>query len=92
MIRVFKAGGVLSILIALCGVSVMGTVAKENRAEPIFEARCSTCHDTSRPLSKTKTADEWRQTVTRMQGYAGGKISDEDRETIIEYLAGIRGK
>jgi hypothetical protein len=50
------------------------------------------CHEISRPLSKTKTAAEWRETVLRMKGKAGGKISDADAETIIKYLGETRGK
>ncbi|UCG22066.1 MAG: hypothetical protein JSU80_05680 [Deltaproteobacteria bacterium] len=66
--------------------------AVESDAQALFEKRCSLCHPTSRPLSKNKSGDEWRQTVTRMKNYAGDRISDEEVEIIIDYLTEIRGK
>jgi len=38
------------------------------------------------------TAAEWRETVMRMKGLAGGKISDAEAEAIIKYLNETRGK
>jgi cytochrome c5 len=71
---------------------VAGTAVGGEDAKALFEKRCSLCHSTSRALGKTKIAKEWRQTVTRMQGYAGGRISDEEAKIIIEYMTEIRGK
>lgn len=85
-----KIGLLLVSLVAFIPLSV--TNAAENDAKELFEKRCSTCHATSRPLGKTKSAEEWRQTVIRMKGYAGGKISDGEAEIIIEYLSETRGK
>ena len=70
------------------------SVAAADKADPkaLFEARCSMCHPLSRPLEKKKTAAEWRETVMRMKGLAGGKISDAEAEMIIKYLSETKGK
>ena len=88
----WRIGLLLVFLVAFGLIPVSATNGAENDAKGLFEKRCSICHSTSRPLGKTRSAEEWRQTVTRMKGYAGGKISDEDAEIIIGYLSEIRGK
>jgi mono/diheme cytochrome c family protein len=83
----------VSILVPLFAVGVSALwspAADKTDPKTLFEARCSLCHDISRPLSKTKTAAEWRETVMRMKGKAGGKISDAEAETIVKYLTEIR--
>jgi mono/diheme cytochrome c family protein len=66
--------------------------AAKSDTKALFEKRCSLCHPASRALSKNKSGDEWRQTVTRMKGYAGDRISEEETAIIIDYLTEIRGK
>ena len=80
------------VVLAVGVFPVSSIPAEENRVKALFEAHCSTCHSTSRPLGKTKTPEQWRQTVTRMQERAAGKISDDEREIIIRYLSEIRGR
>jgi len=93
MMRGLEKIGVIAGAAMVLGLFSMLTVgADNNSAKALFEARCSMCHDTDRPLEKKKTADGWRETVTRMQEHAAGQISDEERETIIQYLGEIRGK
>jgi len=87
-----KFVGIAGVFMALGLFAILTVGAGGNSAKVLFEARCSTCHDTDRPLGQTKTVDGWRETVTRMQEHAGGKISDEDTEIIIQYLGEIRGK
>ena len=81
---------VLLVAVSLTLVSVAADA--EDDAKALFEKRCSLCHPASRPLGMTKTPQEWSQTVTRMKGYAGGKISDEEGKIITKYLSEIRGK
>jgi len=92
MNRLLKAGGPLFVVLAVGVFPSLSISAEENSAKALFEARCSMCHSTSRPLGKTKTPEQWRQTVTRMQERTAGKISDDEREIIIRYLSEIRGK
>ena len=92
MANLLKVGALFLGLLLLSVFPVMSGVAQEDAAMDVFEARCSLCHETSKPLGETKTPEEWRKTVTRMQEHAAGKISDEERELVIEYLSQIRGR
>lgn len=63
----------------------------DDGAKALFEAKCSTCHPTSRPLGKTKDEAGWTATVKRMQQVNGCPITDEEAARIIAYLTRIRG-
>ena len=71
---------------------LMSTAAKGSSARAVFEKRCSLCHPASRALGTIKSGEKWGQTVLRMKLKAGGRIGDEEAETIIEYLTESRGK
>ena len=92
MRSLLKIGLFLVPLVAFSLIQGEEIKATESDAKALFEKRCSICHPTSRPLSKNKSGDEWRQTVTRMKNYAGERISDEEVAIIIDYLTEIRGK
>ena len=92
MKEVLKVGGLAIVFMALSVAGVLSIAAEKGGAKALFDDRCSTCHDTDRPLGKTKTPEGWRQTVTTMQEHAAGAISDEERDIIIEYLSETRGK
>jgi cytochrome c5 len=80
------------------------TETQEMAAEPVdmeaakatFEATCSKCHSTSRPLGKKKDQAGWDKTVTRMSSYhkrqKGKAISEEDQKAIVQYLLSVAGK
>lgn len=53
----------------------------------LFETKCSVCHSIDRPLSKTKTHEEWRSTVNRMAGKKADHLSPGDIEAIAAFLA-----
>ena len=85
--------GLLLLPLVLVGlIPVSGITADNSDAKGLFEKRCSLCHPISRPLSKTKSGEEWQKTVSRMKDHAKGRISDKDASIIIEYLTEIRGK
>ena len=85
--------GLLLVSLVIVGlIPVSGITADNSEAKALFEKRCSLCHPTSRPLSATKSSEEWQKTVSRMKGYANGRISDKDAGIIVEYLTEIRGK
>ena len=92
MRKLLQAGWLLVGLLAASFITVSAITATDTGAKTLFEKRCSLCHPASRPLSQTKSGEQWRQTVTRMQAHAGGKISDKEATIIIEYLTEIRGK
>jgi mono/diheme cytochrome c family protein len=92
MRNLLKAGLFLVPLVVCSLIPAPYIKAADSDAKALFEKRCSLCHPASRPLSKNKSGDEWRQTVTRMKGYAGDRISEEEVAIIVDYLTEIRGK
>ncbi|MHB8836024.1 MAG: c-type cytochrome [Candidatus Methylomirabilia bacterium] len=56
-------------------------------AKNTFEARCSVCHGTDRPLGKNKTAADWQATVQRMSGKKPGHLTDAEAADIATYLS-----
>lgn len=63
-----------------------------DKAKQVFETKCSKCHATERPASKTKTKEGWTATVKRMQSKNPAWIGDEEAETIIKYLSKAHGQ
>ncbi len=54
-------------------------------AADLVNTRCTTCHDLTGIEPGFFTADEWRETVSRMMGY-GVVLTEEEFETIVTYL------
>jgi cytochrome c5 len=52
---------------------------------------CTVCHELTRITSKKKTKEEWNDTVDKM-ATRGAKASDEEFDTIVNYLAKYFGK
>jgi cytochrome c5 len=92
MKRLLKLVSFWAPLLTVSLTPALGPAADKPDPKALFEARCSMCHPLSRPLEKKKTAVEWRETVMRMKGLAGGKVSDAEAEVIIKYLSETRGK
>ena len=92
MEKCLRIGLLLLPLVVVGLIPVSGITADNSDTKPLFEKRCSLCHPTSRALSTTKSGEEWQKIVSRMKGYASGRISDQDTGIIIEYLTEIRGK
>lgn len=55
-----------------------------------FEAKCSACHGTDRPLGKNKSAADWLATVQRMSGKKPGHLTDGEVANIAAYLSLVR--
>ncbi len=81
------------ILAAILGLTAGSAAAADGEpsAQALFEAKCSVCHATSRPLGKNKDRAGWEQTVKRMQGKRAGHLSDAEVELIVNYLTEVRG-
>ena len=47
---------------------------------------CQSCHSIQNVVSRHGTADDWAQVVSQMIG-RGANISDDDADTIVDYLA-----
>jgi len=65
--------------------------AGDPKAKALFEAKCSVCHELSRPLGKNKDRSGWTTTVTRMRKVNQCPITDAEAKTIIDYLVAVRG-
>ncbi len=97
---VLVAVSITYITVDLVRASEMKEVAVEpvdmEAAKTTFEATCSKCHSTSRPLGKKKDQAGWESTVERMSSYhkrqKGKAISEEDQKSIVQYLLSVAGK
>jgi hypothetical protein len=65
--------------------------AGDPKAKALFEAKCSVCHELSRPLGKNKDRSGWTATVNRMQKVNRCPITDAEAKAIIDYLVAVRG-
>lgn len=52
----------------------------------LVEKKCTSCHSVQNIVSKRNSADDWAQVVSQMIG-RGATISDDDADTIVDYLA-----
>jgi hypothetical protein len=57
----------------------------DEEMEALILEKIEDCHVLNFVLSKTKTREEWSDTLDRMIGY-GAKINEEEKERIIEWL------
>ena len=74
----------LALLLAVPFVGGSASASSDLTApEQLFEAKCSVCHATSRPLGKNKDRAGWESTVKRMQGKRPGHITDAEAASII---------
>lgn len=53
----------------------------------VFEAKCSACHGTDRPLGKSKSAADWLATVQRMSGKRPEHLAEAEVTDIAAYLS-----
>lgn len=86
-----RTAAILTVALFLAGGVGLAADKAPKDAKALFEAKCSICHPTSRPLGKTKDRQGWTETVTRMQKGNGCPISDEEAKQIIDYLVAERG-
>ncbi|WP_193073948.1 quinohemoprotein amine dehydrogenase subunit alpha [Pseudomonas sp. FME51] len=94
LIRKGVLGGLVALVILL--QHSVG-VAKEKTAEAILATQCASCHQQqdgdkySRISYQRKTPEGWLMTIARMQTIHGLQISDEERRTLVKYLADKQG-
>lgn len=80
---------------AVIGISLAPPQAYAS-AEALIRAKCLPCHTESddgisRISQQRKTPEGWLMSVARMQIVHGLKITDEERRTVVKYLADTRG-
>ena len=68
---------------------VGGANPVDESARPIFQSKCTTCHEERSPANRSKSPEDWAATVTRMITKNSADISVPDRARIITYLQGV---
>lgn len=85
---------------ALSGLAALGVALASAPAaalaEALIRAKCLPCHTEtddgiSRISAQRKTPEGWLMSVARMQIMHGLKISDDERRTVVKYLADSQG-
>ncbi|MEZ5610782.1 MAG: quinohemoprotein amine dehydrogenase subunit alpha [Rhodocyclaceae bacterium] len=87
---------------ALGGLAVLGAALAATPAaaavsgEALMRSKCTTCHVEengvfSRISNQRKTPEGWLMSVARMQIMHGLKITDEERRSVVKYLADTQG-
>jgi cytochrome c5 len=75
----------------LLAASVQAQDLPNGAGKELVMTVCTQCHDTARIISKRKTKMEWNDLVDSMAA-RGAKASDEEFDTIVNYLAKNFGK
>jgi cytochrome c5 len=88
-------------LLAACGAAEEETAVpttEQEEAAPaalegktLLEERCTECHDLRRVEQAKKSEEDWKASVERMVG-KGAKLSQEEQELVIRYLAEMHPK
>jgi quinohemoprotein amine dehydrogenase alpha subunit len=89
------SGGLLAMAVCLALHSSPSMAARD--AQAILKETCQACHTPeadnglSRISHQRKTPEGWLMSIARMQTMHGLQISDEDRRTLVKYLADSQG-
>ncbi|MCB1954027.1 MAG: quinohemoprotein amine dehydrogenase subunit alpha [Rhodocyclaceae bacterium] len=85
---------------AMGALTVLGTMLAATpagaSAEAVLHGKCTACHVEqdgvfSRISNQRKTPEGWLMSVARMQVMHGLKITDEERRSVVKYLADTQG-
>ena len=73
-------------------VVVVGILAACGRpeGEELLQQRCTSCHEETEVVAVGRTREEWSQNVDQMIAF-GAKLTEEEREILIEYLTETYG-
>jgi len=87
-----KPKGLVAIPVALLlAASLEAQDLPDGAGKDLVMNVCTVCHDLVRITSKRKTKEEWNDIVDQM-ATKGAKASDEQFDTIVNYLAKYFGK
>lgn len=88
-----RGGGMVgaksALITGLPGVSAELTgndVKVDEKAKPLFQAKCTSCHEARSPANRSMSPEQWASTVDRMINSRGADIPKPDRDTIVGYL------
>lgn len=66
-----------------------GSGPADASARPVFQARCTSCHEPRSPENRTLSPEQWARTVDRMIQQRGADIPAPDRDRIVGYLQAL---
>jgi competence ComEA-like helix-hairpin-helix protein len=66
--------------------------ASSDKDAPTFQRVCSNCHPIARVTATRRLKKQWEETIETMITSRGAKVSDEDFDTILGYLARNYGR
>ncbi len=66
-----------------------GGTAPDASARPVFQARCTTCHEARSADNRTLAPEQWAQVVDRMINLRGADIPKVDRDKIVDWLSAV---
>jgi len=68
------------------GELLQGGAAPDASARPVFQARCTSCHEARSADNRTLGPEQWAQVVDRMIEVRGADIPRPDRDRIVGWL------
>ena len=68
---------------------VGGANPVDEAARPIFQSKCTSCHEARSPENRSMSPEQWADTVKRMIAQHGADIVAPDRDRIVGYLQGM---
>jgi competence protein ComEA len=91
---------------ALAAVAALGALALTSRAPEaaragqdtdsksagVFTAVCGKCHPIERITAARRTRAQWEEAITTMITARGAQVSDEEFDTVLEYLVKTHGR
>ena len=85
--RRFWAPAAVVLALALLAAGCAAQKPAVARPETLLDTRCAECHELSRVASAKHDRAEWAKTIDRMIGH-GARLNDDEKQVLIEYLAG----
>lgn len=76
------------LFIVVASLFVLSACSSSEQGKALFETKCMQCHSLEKSLNAHKSLEEWKKTTAAMVRYANGAITQQEAETIAEYLAG----
>jgi hypothetical protein len=68
---------------------VGGAAQVDEGARPLFQSKCTTCHEPRSPANRSMSPEQWASTVDRMIKSRGAEINDADKARIVGYLQAL---
>lgn len=81
----------LTLLGLAAAVAGSAQEASAGKAKEVFQKVCSSCHKPETGVATRRTREQWQETIEKMLA-KGLKASDDDLNTIFDYLVAEYGK